>query len=100
LDLKPILFLSPEGKVEALEKVRTKKKAVSRLIDLAVEKADGRKAYVGIMHANALEGAQAIKAELENRMDLADIEIYELSPAIGTHAGPGTLGIAVHTTSY
>jgi DegV family protein with EDD domain len=100
LDLKPILFLSPEGKVEALEKVRTKKKAVSRLIDLAVEKADGKKAYVGIMHANALEGAQAIKAELENRMDLADIEIYELSPAIGTHAGPGTLGIAVHTTAY
>jgi DegV family protein with EDD domain len=100
LDLKPILFLSPEGKVEALEKVRTKKKAVSRLIDLAVEKADGKKAYVGIMHANALEGAQAIKAELENRMDLADIEIYELSPAIGTHTGPGTLGIAVHTTAY
>jgi len=100
LDLKPILFLSPEGKVEALEKVRTKKKAVSRLIDIAVEKADGRKAYVGIMHANALEGAQAIKAELENRMDLADIEIFELSPAIGTHTGPGTLGIAVHTAAY
>ena len=100
LDLKPILYLSPEGKVEALEKVRTKKKAVSRLIDLAVEKAGGKKARVGIMQANAMEGAQAIKAELEKRMDLAEIEIYELSPAIGTHTGPGTLGIAVHTTEY
>jgi DegV family protein with EDD domain len=97
LDLKPILYLSPDGKVEALEKVRTKKKAVSRLIDLAVEKAGGKKAYVGIMHANAPEGAQMIKAELEKRMDLAEIDIYELSPAIGTHTGPGTLGIAVHT---
>jgi DegV family protein with EDD domain len=97
LDLKPILYLSPDGKVEALEKVRTKKKAVSRLIDLAVEKAGGKKAYVGIMHANALEGAQMIKEELEKRMDLAEIDIYELSPAIGTHTGPGTLGIAVHT---
>lgn len=100
LDLKPILYLSPEGKIEALEKVRTKKKAVSRLIDLAVEKAAGKKAYVGIMHAKAIEGAQSIKAELEKRMDLAEIEIYELSPVIGTHAGPGTLGIAVHTTEY
>ena len=100
LDLKPILYLSPEGKIEALEKVRTKKKAVSRLIDLAVEKAGGKKAYVGIMQANAMEGAQAIKAELEKRMDLAEIEIFELSPVIGTHAGPGTLGIAVHTTEY
>lgn len=100
LDLKPILYLSPEGKIEALEKVRTKKKAVSRLIDLAVDKAGGKKAYVGIMQANALDNAKAIKAELEKRLNLADIEIYELSPVVGTHAGPGTLGIAVHTTEY
>jgi fatty acid-binding protein DegV len=52
------------------------------------------------MQANAIEGAQAIKTELEKRMDLAEIEIYELSPVIGTHAGPGTLGIAVHTAEY
>jgi len=100
LDLKPILYLSQEGKIEALEKVRTKKKAVSRLVDLAVEKANGGKAYVGIMQANAMEGAQAIKAELEKRMNLAEIEIFELSPVVGTHAGPGTLGIAVHSTAY
>jgi DegV family protein with EDD domain len=100
LDLKPILFLSHEGKIEALEKVRTKKKAINRLIDLAVDKAGGKKAYVGIMQANALEGALAIKAELEKRMDMAEIEIFELSPVVGTHAGPGTLGIAVHTTGY
>lgn len=100
LDIKPILYLSPEGKVEALEKVRTRKKAVSRLIDIAVEKAGGKKAKVGIMQANALESAQAIKAELEKRMDLAEIDIYELSPVIGTHTGPGTLGIAVHTAEY
>ncbi len=100
LDLKPILYLSQEGKIEALEKVRTKKKAVNRLVDLAVEKANGKKAYVGIMQANAMEGAQAIRSELEKRMNLAEIEIFELSPVIGTHAGPGTLGIAVHTTEY
>ena len=100
LDLKPILYLSQEGKIEALEKVRTKKKAVSRLIDLAVEKAGGKKAYVGIMQANAMEGANAIRSELEKRMNLAEIEIFEISPVVGTHAGPGTLGIAVHSTAY
>jgi fatty acid-binding protein DegV len=41
-----------------------------------------------------------LKSELEKRLDLAEIEIYELSPVIGTHAGPGTLGIALHTTQY
>ncbi len=100
LDLKPILYLSPEGKVEALEKVRTKKKAVNRLIDLVVEKANGKKAYVGVMHANAVDSAQAIKVELEKRMELAEIGISDLSPVVGTHTGPGVLGIAVHTAQF
>ena len=51
LDIKPILYLNQAGKIDALEKVRTKKKALQRLMDLAVEKADGKKAYVGIIHA-------------------------------------------------
>ena len=75
-----------------MKKCAPRKKAVNRLIDLAVEKAGGKKAYVGIMQANAFEGAQAIKSELEKRMELAEIEIFELSPVVGTHAGPGTLG--------
>jgi DegV family protein with EDD domain len=100
LEIKPILYLNQEGKIDALEKVRTKKKAFQRLMDLAVEKADGKKAYVGIIHAQAPEDAEKIKEELSKRMDCAEMGVYELSPVIGTHVGPGTLGIAVHTTEY
>jgi hypothetical protein len=63
LDLKPILYLSQEGKIEALEKVRTKKKAVSRLVDLAVEKAGGEN-----MWCYACNAMKASIKELE-RMD-------------------------------
>jgi len=97
LDIKPILYLNQEGKIDALEKVRTKKKALQRLMDLAVEKADGKKAYVGIIHAQAPEEAKAVQMALSERLDYAEMEIYELSPVIGTHVGPGTLGIALHT---
>ncbi len=97
VDIKPILFLTKEGKIDALEKVRTKKKAVQRLMDLAVEKADGKKAYVGIIHAQAPEEAKAIQMALSERLEYAEMEIYELSPVIGTHVGPGTVGIALHT---
>lgn len=97
LDIKPILYLNQEGKIDALEKVRTKKKALQRLMDLAVEKADGKKAYVGIIHAQAPEEAKALQMALSERLDYAEMEIYELSPVIGTHVGPGTLGIALHT---
>ena len=97
LDIKPILYLNQEGKIDALEKVRTKKKALQRLMDLAVEKADGKKAYVGIIHAQAPEEAKAIQMALSERIKYAEMETYELSPVIGTHVGPGTVGIALHT---
>ena len=97
LDIKPILYLNQEGKIDALEKVRTKKKALQRLMDLAVEKAGGKKAYVGIIHAQAPEEAKTIQMALSERLEYAEMEIYELSPVIGTHVGPGTLGIALHT---
>ena len=98
LDLKPILYLSEEGKIEALEKVRTKKKAVKRLVEIAKEKAGGKKANVGILQANAPEDAEALKNEIASQIDCQQIDIYPISPVIGTHVGPGTLGVVVHTT--
>ncbi len=100
LDIKPILYLTPEGKIDALEKVRTKKKALQRLMNLAVEKAAGKKAQVGVIHAQAPADAEAVARELGSRINCADLEISELSPVIGTHVGPGTLGIALHTVEY
>ena len=97
MDIKPILYLNQEGKIDALEKVRTKKKALQRLMDLAVEKADGKKAHVGIIHAQAPAEAEVVQKALSERINAAEMDIYELSPVIGTHVGPGTLGIALHT---
>jgi len=100
LDLKPILYLTEEGKIGALEKVRTKKKAVKRLIELAVEKAGVKKAYVGVIHAEAREEAEVIQSELNNQIDCIDSGIYIISPVIGTHVGPGALAVAIHTVNY
>ena len=100
LNIKPILYLTKEGKIDSLEKVRTKKKALERMIDLAVEKAAGKKAYVGVIHAQALNDAKEIKDILAKRLDCAESGIYDISPVIGTHTGPGALGIAIHTEEY
>ena len=100
LNIKPILYLTKEGKIDSLEKVRTKKKALQRLIDLAVEKAGGKKAYAGVIHAQALDEAKEIKDILATKLDCAELGIYDISPVIGTHTGPGALGIALHTEEY
>ena len=96
LSIKPILYLNDQGKIDALEKVRTKRKAIERLIQLAVEQADGNPVNVGVMHANALKEAKNLREQLLDQLDCTQIEIYDLSPVIGAHVGPGTVGLAIY----
>lgn len=96
LDIKPILFFNAEGKIDALERVRTKKKAFNRLLALAEEEAGGRAAHIGVLHANAAEEAQALFHGLTERLNCKECYTFELCPAIGVHVGPGTVGLALY----
>ncbi len=97
LDIKPILFFNSEGKIDALERVRTKHKAWQRLIELAANHADGHPIHAGIVHANAPEAAQEFRNKVEQRLNCREIFSVEFSPVIGVHVGPGTIGIALYT---
>ncbi len=96
LDIKPILFFNSEGKIDALERVRTKRKSWQRMIELAEEQANGRPVHVGIVHANAPGAAQKFRDEVEQRLNCKEIFTVEFSPVIGVHVGPGTIGIALY----
>lgn len=98
LQFKPILFLK-EGKIEPWGKVRTKRKAVSKLLDIVEEKADGQpvgKVCVG--HAQAQDEAELLMQKLQKRLDCDEFHVSQIGPVIGTHVGPGSLGIAVYNT--
>jgi DegV family protein with EDD domain len=96
LDIKPILFFNSEGKIDALERVRTKKKALQRLIALAEQQANGHPVHVGIVHANVPQAAQGFREEVEKRLKCKEIFTVEFSPVISVHVGPGTIGIALY----
>lgn len=94
LQLKPLLTLE-EGKIEALERVRTKKKAHARLSDIVVERLAGKpNIRLATLHANALEDATALLNNICDRLDVVEKIYSEVSPVIGTHVGPGTVGLA------
>jgi DegV family protein with EDD domain len=96
LDIKPILFFNSEGKIDALERVRTKRKALQRLIALAEQQANGGPVRVGIVHANAPQAAQGFRDKVEKRLKCKEIFTVEFSPVISVHVGPGTIGIALY----
>ncbi len=94
LNLKPILQLK-NGMIEAAAKVRTQKKAIERMYTLLEkELAHSRQNRLGILHANATFEAELVMKECQQRFTPNEIMITEVSPVIGTHTGPGTVGIA------
>lgn len=93
LQLKPLLTLE-EGKIEALERVRTKKKAHERLSDIVVERLAGKpNIRLATLHANAGEDANLLLEKTCARLDVVEKVYSEVSPVIGTHVGPGTVGL-------
>ncbi len=93
LEIKPILQLK-NGQVEAFEQQRTKKRALARLLEVATEQCrGGESAHLCVIQVAAEQEAEALAAELKSRIDVPQIPIYELPPAIVVHAGPGTLGL-------
>jgi len=93
LRIKPILHFDAEGKIDALEKVRTKRRALRRILELAKERAGDRPVKVGVIHSYAEEAALAFKEQVEQTLNVQETLFLELSPVLGTHVGPGTIGM-------
>jgi DegV family protein with EDD domain len=94
LNFKPILELR-DGKVEALERVRTRSKSLDRLIELVEQQVGGRTPLrLASLNANVPEEAHALLEKAAARLGAIEKHDTELSPTIGTHAGPGTIGLA------
>lgn len=97
LNLKPILTVA-EGKIESVERVRTKSKALERIAEIVAEKCKGSNA-VGLasLHANAAQDAAELLERVSRMVAPQEAISAELSPVLGTHTGPGTIGLAYMT---
>jgi DegV family protein with EDD domain len=92
LRVKPILTFV-DGQIEAFEKVRTHNRVVDRLKQLVREQIAPEAGYLSLMHADALEEAQALADSLEAELGLDAVSIFRVPPAVVTHGGPGVLGV-------
>ncbi len=94
MNLKPIIEVV-DGSFEGLERVRTLRKSLDRLIELMIARIGDRKpVYLATMHANALELAQKMEAKAIEILNPVESIITEVSPAVGVHMGPGAVGYA------
>ncbi|TBX81411.1 DegV family protein [Bacillus mycoides] len=91
LNIKPILNVD-EGKLVPLEKVRGKKKVLSRIVDIMEERGKELKGQtIGMTHGDDLETAEALKALITERFGCEVFIVNTIGAAIGAHTGPGAL---------
>jgi len=93
LEIKPILQIK-DGQVESFEQQRTKKRALARLVEVVVESCPGgENAHLCALQVEAEKEAEALVQELKSKVNVPNIPIYELPPAIVVHAGPKAMGV-------
>jgi DegV family protein with EDD domain len=93
LNFKPILELR-DGKVEPIERVRTRRKSLDRIVELTVEQIGGRTPVrLSALHANAPEDAKIVLDNATAKLNPIETVFSEVSPVVGVHAGPGVVGL-------
>ena len=93
LEIKPILQVK-DGQVESFEQQRTKKRALARLVEVVTESCKGGdEAHLCVLQVEAEKEAESLVEELKLKVNVQNIPIYELPPAIVVHAGPKAMGV-------
>jgi len=96
LNIKPLLHFE-EGVIEPLAQTRTKRKAIAQMLDVVEERLGGKRmAEVAVIDVDSPEEGDGIGEQVKARFGVYPVYRTTVSPAIGTHAGPGTVGIAFY----
>jgi DegV family protein with EDD domain len=93
LNIKPVLEMR-DGRIEAVEKVRTKQKAIQHMLDVVADRLKGKRAIrLAVTHSNSEADAFSLLEIARKKLDPIETLCCPLSPVIGTHTGPGTVAL-------
>jgi DegV family protein with EDD domain len=96
LNIKPLLHFE-DGTIEPLAQVRTRRKVIARMLDVAEERLGGKRmAEAAVIDAGTPEEGDALAEQVRERFGISPVYRTAVSPAIGTHAGPGTVGLVFY----
>lgn len=98
LSIKPIIEVSPStGIVEPVARVRTKPKAVDRLLEMAKQRVEQNPVHVIVQHTIVPEEAERLKEKVSAQFDCAELHVCEFNPTATLITGPRNLGLSFYS---
>lgn len=99
VNIKPILTVTATGELKADGTVRGRKKSLKTLVTRMESALDleayGKDRMVAVLHGDCLDEAKVV-ADMVKELGFENIVINDVSPSIGTHAGPGVVGLVFY----
>ncbi|MFZ5858267.1 MAG: DegV family protein [Chloroflexota bacterium] len=95
LNVKPIARLQ-DGLVHMVDKVRTRKAALARVIEMGREAFGNRPVIAGVMHARDIESGRALLEDVKKNFNIKDEQLTDLSISLAINFGPGTVGLVLY----
>ena len=96
VNIKPILKVTAEGELKSDGTVRGRKKSLKTLVSRMEATLDleyyGKDRMVAVLHGDCIEEAKNV-ADMVKELGFTNVIINDVSPSIGTHAGPGVVGL-------
>ncbi|WP_072525769.1 DegV family protein [Clostridium sp. Marseille-P3244] len=94
VQIKPIIHMDNEGKLQVIGKERGRKKSLNKIVDMAVEQSKGwDNDIIMITHGDCLEDAEYVAKLVREKMGIDNILINNIGTVIGSHTGPGVVAV-------
>ncbi|MDD3360132.1 MAG: DegV family protein [Hespellia sp.] len=94
IQIKPLIFLDDEGKLQVTGKERGRKKSLNKLVDIMGEHLAGwedQNEVVAVAHGDCIEDAEYVAAQVKERYGVKEVIINGIGTVIGSHTGPGVV---------
>jgi DegV family protein with EDD domain len=98
INIKPIIILK-EGALDMKERVRTRQRSLSRILEIIHERVDGQLVNVAVVHSQSLEAAKQLVKKVKETLQVNELIISELSIGVAANLGPGTVGIIAYAVA-
>ena len=95
LNIKPVAVLH-DGIIDMVGKVRTRSKALARVLEIGREAYGRQDVYLGVLHARDLESGEVMLAEAKKIFNIRKAVLTDLSLSLATNFGPGTIGLVLY----
>lgn len=96
VQIKPIIHMDENGKLQVIGKERGRKKSLNKIVDMAVEQIKGWDNDIAmITHGDCQEDAEYVAKLVRERLGIENILINNIGTVIGSHTGPGVVAVFV-----